>query len=490
MRENPFNPFIPIAIGNRKKLRALASRGHNKNSLQFSTEIRIRKTEVLNTLANYNSTIKISIKMAEQSSIQCPNCGTPIDVNDVLKHQLEDSIRKEFQQKANIQNRELELKNEQLEKAKAEFEAKKKQENELFAERLEREKKTAEKEISEKLKAKLEEENKDRLLLMEKELSEKSEKIRELNKMEGEIAKLQREKLEMKEAIQAEAEKQLNAQLALEREKIRKQEDDKNELKFKELQKQLEEQKKLTEEMKRKQEQGSMQLQGEVMELAIEEWLANNFPLDSIDEVKKGANGADCLQIVNTREHQNCGSIYYESKRTKAFQPSWIEKFKNDIRTKRANIGVLVTEVMPSGMERMGMRDGIWICTYEEFKGLSAVLRQSLIQINQAVQAQENKGDKMSMLYDFLTSNEFRLQIEGIVEGFTQMQNDLESEKRAMQRIWKQREKQIEKVVHNTLGMYGSIRGIAGNAVQSVKALELDFIEEEQEDEEPKELFE
>jgi hypothetical protein len=418
--------------------------------------------------------------MAEQSSIQCPNCGTPIDVNDVLKHQLEDSIRKEFQQKASIQNREIELKNEQFEKAKAEFEAKKKQENELFAERLERERKIAEKEISEKLKIKLEEENKDRLLLMEKELSEKSEKIRELNKMEGEIAKLQREKLEMKDAIQAEAEKQLNAQLNLEREKIRKQEDDKNELKFKELQKQLEEQKKLTEEMKRKQEQGSMQLQGEVMELAIEEWLANNFPLDSIDEVKKGANGADCLQIVNTREHQNCGSIYYESKRTKAFQPSWIEKFKNDIRTKRANIGVLVTEVMPNGMERMGMRDGIWICTYEEFKGLSAVLRQSLIQINQAVQAQENKGDKM-----------FRLQIEGIVEGFTQMQSDLDSEKRAMQRIWKQREKQIEKVVHNTLGMYGSIRGIAGNAVQSVKALELDFIEEELENEEdPKELFE
>jgi hypothetical protein len=426
--------------------------------------------------------------MAEQSSIQCPNCGTNIDVNDILKHQLEDSIRKEYQQKANAQTKELELKNEQFEKAKTEFEAKKKQENELFAERLEREKKVAEKEITEKLKTKLDEENKDRMLLMEKELSEKSEKLRELNKMTGEIAKLQREKLEMKEAIEAEAQKQLNATLVLERDKIRKQEEEKNELKIKEYQKQSDDQKKLIEEMKRKQEQGSMQLQGEVMELAIEEWLANNFPLDSIDEVKKGANGADCLQIVNTRELQNCGSIYYESKRTKAFQPAWIEKFKNDIRTKRANIGVLVTEVMPAGMDRMGMRDGIWICTYEEFKGLSAVLRQSLIQVSQAVQAQENKGDKMSMLYDFLTSNEFRLQIEGIVEGFTQMQGDLDAEKRAMQRIWKQREKQIEKVVHNTLGMYGSIRGIAGNAVQTVRALELDFIEDDKED--PKELLE
>jgi hypothetical protein len=423
--------------------------------------------------------------MAEQSSIQCPQCGTTIDVNDILKHQLEDSIRKEFQQKANAQTRELELRNEQFEKSKAEFEAKKKQENELFAERLEREKKIAEKDITEKVKTKLDEENKDRLLSMEKELSEKSEKLRELNKMAGEIAKLQREKLEMKEAIEAEAQRQLNATLILERDKIRKQEEEKNELKIKEYQKQSDDQKKLIEEMKRKQEQGSMQLQGEVMELAIEEWLANNFPLDSIDEIKKGANGADCIQIVNTREHQNCGCIYYESKRTKSFQPAWIEKFKNDIRTKRANIGVLVTEVMPAGMDRMGMRDGIWICTYEEFKGLSAVLRQSLIQVNQAVQAQENKGDKMFMLYDFLTSNEFRLQIEGIVEGFTQMQGDLDAEKRAMQRIWKQREKQIEKVVHNTLGMYGSIRGIAGNAVQTVRALELDFIDD---NEDPKEL--
>src|SRR5690606_27252105 len=146
------------------------------------------------------------------------------------------------------------------------------------------------------------------------------------------------------------------------------------------------------------------QLQGEVMELAIEEYLSKTFPLDTIDEIKKGATGADCVQIVNTREEQNCGTIYYESKRTKAFQPTWIEKFKNDIRTKKADIGVLVTEVMPSDMDRMGMKEGVWICTFEEFKGLSAVLRQSIIQLNQAVQSQENKGDKMSMLYDFLTS--------------------------------------------------------------------------------------
>jgi hypothetical protein len=408
------------------------------------------------------------------STIQCPNCGTAIDVNDLLKHQIEETLRKEFQSKAAMQEKELAIKNEQFEKAKAEFEAKKRQENELFAERLEREKKQAERDIAEKLKQKLEEENQERIALMNKELAEKSEKLRELNKMEAEIAKLNREKLEMKEAIEAQLQRQLNDQLIQEKEKIRKLEEEKNELKVKELLKQLEDQKKLTEEMKRKQEQGSMQMQGEVQELAIEEFIMQNFPLDTLEEIKKGATGADCLQIVNTREVQNCGTIYYESKRTKAFQPAWIEKFKNDIRTKKANIGVLVTEVMPADMDRMGMKEGIWICTFEEFKGLSAVLRQSLIQISQAVQSQENKGDKMEMLYDFLTSNEFRLQIEGIVEGFSQMQADLVSEKRAMQRIWSQREKQIEKVILNTTNMYGNIRGIAGNAVQAVRALELD----------------
>ena len=325
-----------------------------------------------------------------------------------------------------------------------------------------------------KIKAQLETEQNEKFAELQKELSEKSLKVIEFSKLESKFAKLEREKLELKDTLEAEAEKSFNEKILVERERIQKLEKDKSELREKELLKQIEDQKKLTEEMKRKQEQGSMQLQGEVLELAIEEYLASHFPLDMIDEIKKGANGADCLQIVNTREHQNCGTIYYESKRTKSFQPAWIEKFKNDIRDKKANIGVLVTEVLPIGMERMGLMEGIWICTFDEFKGLCNVLRQSIIQLNQAVETQENKGDKMEMLYSFLTSNEFRLQIEGIVEGFSQMQSDLIKEKNSMQRIWKQREKQIDKVVNNTINMYGSIRGIAGNAVQPVKLLEID----------------
>ena len=422
--------------------------------------------------------------MKNDTKISCPNCGTSIDVQDILAHQLEEEIKKKYQEQLLKEKKESKSKLAQLQKIQDEqaetlakertaFEEKKKQENRIFQERLEKQIKEEKSRIETEVKAKLTDENSEQLKALTQELNEKSEQVKELNRSKAEIEKLKREKGELKEAAEAEAQKQLNATLLTERDKIRKAEEEKNELRFKEMQKQLEDQKKLTEEMKRKQEQGSMQLQGEVQELAIEEWLAEQFPLDTIDEIKKGARGGDCIQIVNTRTAQNCGAIYYESKRTKDFQPTWIEKFKADIRAKGANIGVLVTEVMPSDMKRMGLKDGIWICNYDEFKGLCAVLRQSIIQLNSAVSSQENKGDKMHMLYDFLTSNTFRMQIEAIVEGFTQMKTDLETEKRSFARIWKQREKQIDKVTLNTIEMHASIKGIAGNAIQVVKALEL-----------------
>tara|TARA_B110000881_G_C18539121_1_gene497469 strand:- start:45 stop:1310 length:1266 start_codon:yes stop_codon:yes gene_type:complete len=411
--------------------------------------------------------------MKKESQIKCPNCDSNIDVQDILSHQLEDEIKQKYQAQIIIDKKRYEAGEEKLKQEKLDFEKTKKKENELFQERLDSQLKEEKKAIEVKLKSKLKEELSEQFEALQKELNEKSEQVKELNRSKAEIEKLKREKGELKEAAEAESQKKLNEILITEKEKIRKLEEDKNELRFKEMQKQLEDQKSLTEEMKRKQEQGSMQLQGEVQELAIEEWLAAQFPLDSIEEIKKGARGADCLQHVNTRSAQNCGTIYYESKRTKDFQPSWIEKFKADIRDKGANIGILVTEAMPSDMNRMGLKDGIWICNYEEFKGLCAVLRESIVQLSTAISTQDNKGDKMNMLYTFLTGNTFRMQVEAIVEGFTQMKSDLESEKRSMQRIWKQRDKQIEKVTTNTIDMYASIKGIAGNAIQSVKALEL-----------------
>lgn len=412
--------------------------------------------------------------MQNPNQIKCPNCGTVIDVQDILAHQVEEQIKVKYQSALAEEKKKFDAQQAVLAKEKEDFEKKKQKENELFAEKLEGKLKEERKSIEEKLKTKLGQEQKEQFDLLQQELKDKSLQLQELNKTKAEIEKLKREKDEIKSQVEADAAKRLNLQITEEKEKIRKAEEDKNELRFKELMKQLEDQKRLTEEMKRKQEQGSMQLQGEVQELAIEEWLRTKFPLDTIDEIKKGARGGDCLQIVNTRNQQNCGTIYYESKRTKDFSATWLEKFKTDIRERNANIGVLVTEAMPAGMERMGLKEGIWICTFEEFKGLSGVLRESIIQLSNALSSQENKGDKMHMLYDYLTSNAFRLQVEAIVEGFTTMRADLEKEKNAMSRMWKQREKQIEKVTQNTIDMYGSIRGIAGSAVQEVKLLNLD----------------
>jgi len=413
--------------------------------------------------------------MERETKIECPNCGTEINVNEILYHQLEDDFKKRFTAQLAEERKKYDAELELLNAQKEEFERKKQKENELFQEKLQSKLKEERQVIEKQLKIKISEEQSEQFTIMQKDLLEQSEKLKELSRTKAEIERLKREKDELKESLLADAERVLNQKLIEEKEKIRKIEQDRNELAFKELHKQLEDQKRLTEEMKRKQEQGSMQLQGEVQELAIEEWLASNFPLDTINEIKKGARGGDCIQTVNTRTRQNCGTIYYESKRTKDFQPSWIEKFKSDIRDKGTDIGVLVTEVLPSDMDRMGLKEGIWICTYDEFKGLSKVLRETIIQLNNAIVSQENKGDKMSLLYNFLTSNTFRLQIEAIVEGFSQMQNDLESEKRAMQRIWKMREKQLEKVISNTIDMHGSIKGIAGNAIQDIKLLDLPY---------------
>lgn len=423
--------------------------------------------------------------MSNQTTIKCPNCGTHIDVNEVLYNQLESKHKAEYlEQKKKLED-EVEAKRKEYKAHLDTLKAKEdelKEQKEKFDDELKKatakQLKLEKQKLSDELKKQINNEYIEQTELLKKELDVKSEQVKELNASKAQIEKLKREKEEIESAVQAKAELTLNERLKEEREKIQKATDDKVELRLKEKEEQLEMLKKQLQEAQRKAEQGSMQLQGEVQELAIEEWLREKFPFDTIDEVKKGARGADCMQMVHTREHQNCGKIYYESKRTKDFQRSWIEKFKADMRDKGADVGVLVTEVMPSELDRMGLVDGIWVCNFDEFKGLVSVLRESIIKIHHVGLSQENKSDKMSILYSYLISNEFKMQIEAIVEGFTGMQADLDSEKRSMQRIWKQREKQIEKVLENTVNMYGSIKGIAGNAIGNIKALELPYSEQ------------
>ena len=412
-------------------------------------------------------------KIMTTKKITCPNCTTEIDVDDILSNQLKEQYKQEFTQEMSIDKAKMQTQFEAFVIRENAFKEKEKDQEKFIKASVDSKLKQEKEVLENELKTKLDVENSERISSMEKELNEKSEQLKELYQVRSEVEKIKREKNELKDAINAESEIKLSQQLLEQGERIKKQEQEKNELKFKELEKQLEVQKILTVEMARKQQQGSMQLQGEVQELGIEEWLTSKFPLDTITEIKKGERGADCIQTVHSHQRQNCGTIYYESKRTKEFGTAWIEKFKNDIREKGANVGVLVSEVYPKGMERVGLVDGVWVCSFEEFKGLSFVLREGIIQMSIAVSSQDNKGEKMVMLYNFLISNEFRLQVEGIVEGFTQMQSDLNTEKRSIQGHWKKREKQLEKVLLNTNHMYNSIRGIAGNEIQAIKTLEL-----------------
>ena len=411
--------------------------------------------------------------MDSTQKIICPSCGTDIDVSGALSSKIENEIKSKYNKQYLEMKGKLDARDADLEKQKASLLKQKEEFDEALKIKLKEQLVTQKKALETTLREEINKENRDALSLYKSQIEEKNKQLTDLYKTKAENEKLKQDQEFLQEKMKSEFAEKLREELGKTREIAMKEGSDK-------IQKQLEEKehviKQLNDQLldaQRKAQQGSMQVQGEVQELAIEEFLRVNFPYDIIDEIKKGARGGDCLQRINTPSRINCGTIYYESKRTKDFQPTWIDKFKHDIRTLKAMFGVLVTEVMPKDMPRMGLRDGIWICTFEEFKGLSMVLRESAILMSDALATQENKGDKMHLLYSFLTGNEFRQNVEAIVEGFTAMQTDLNSEKRAMESIWKKREKQIEKVLLNTTHMYSSIKGIAGNAISDIKYLEL-----------------
>ncbi|MDX2188402.1 MAG: DUF2130 domain-containing protein [Bacteroidota bacterium] len=394
--------------------------------------------------------------MDQSSLITCPNCGTQFNTEQALAKEVENKLRAEFNLKF------ITLKEQESKKLESkELEIKK---------QLEEEKRKNEIELKERLQKEFE----FRLKSNEEELEKKRKENSELKNKELELLKKERALLDEKQEYELRLQKQLLEERNKIEELARKKSDEENWLKIKEKDMLVEQLQKHIEEMKKKAEQGSMQMQGEVQEVALQEILQTAFPFDIISEVGKGVKGADIIQKVHNRSGVECGTIIYESKRTKNFAQEWIDKLKLDLRAQKSDIAILVTETMPKDMHHFGEKEGIWICTFNEIGAVAAVLRESLIKINSVRQSQENKGDKMHMLYEFLTGNEFKQHMEAIVEGFSNMQQGLLKERISMEKIWAEREKQIYKVLTNLSGMYGSIKGIAGNAVAEVKLLELD----------------
>ncbi len=422
--------------------------------------------------------------MSNENQIICPSCQTPIDITDAITKQLEDAYEKKFKEKLELEKASLNEEKVKLNKERETFDEFKNNEreriNEIIKKKLEEEKKT----IESKVKTEFDQQIKS----YEDELNEKSKQLIELNKLRADMSKLEREKQELKTNIEAEAEKKFTQQL---NEKIKEAKEkviSDTELKIIELQEKLAAQVELTEQMKKKQEQGSMQLQGEVQEIAIQQYLETKFVTDEILEIKKGQRGADILHAVKGSNGNIIGKILYESKRAKHFAGDWISKLKQDMRAADVEIGVIVTDVFPADVERVSMVDGVWICSYTEFKGLCFVLRQGIVDIDNVKTSDDNKETKMGMLYDYLVGNKFRAHMEAIVEGFSQMQDDLTKEKKSIMSQWSKREAMLEKVLLNTTGMYGSIKGIAGSDVSAIKQLEPDnetnLLESESNDEE------
>ena len=412
--------------------------------------------------------------LGAKNTIKCPNCGEEINIESLIQAGAKDELDKQLalqQAEFNKKLNELKAQNSSLAE-KFELEKAKEIEDVIKLEK----KKQAQKE--EELRKKIEEEHKEANEELQKELEFKTAQLIEFNKLKVEKARLEREKETLSEEIKAKTEEEYNIKLAQERQTLRQNAEKKYELKIIELEKQLKDQIELTKQMQEKQEQGSMQLQGEVQELAIEQYLKEHFKLDDVEEIKKGANGADTFQVVKNDFNQPCGSIYYESKRAKNFSGNWLSKFKEDMQAKCADIGVFVTSVYPAGMERMELKDGIYICSFDEFKALVPILRNILIEFSNIKALQHNQFEKSVQLYNFLTSNEFKLQFESIYNCFSNLRSNLQKEKDAMNRIWKQREKELNNVLKSVTGMYGSIQGIAGNAVPVVEALELPLLED------------
>ncbi len=411
-----------------------------------------------------------------QSTVKCPNCKHEFQLGDAISAEIEGKIRARYLDRYNKDQKELEDKKRALELQQEEMKKQQEEQERIIADKVKLQKAVLEQEAIKKAAGEMQ-------LQMEqlnKELSEKAQKLRESQEKELEFLKKEKDIKNREAELELTLQKKLQEEREQYAEQIRRQEAERNALKEKdhqmqllELKKQLDAQKKLTEEMVRKQEQGSMQLQGEVHEIALEDLLRSAFPFDTIDEVGKGVKGADAIHTIRNSLGQTCGKIIYESKRTKAFSNDWIDKLKHDMRNSQADLAVIVTETMPKNMEHFGMQEGVWICSFAEVKSLSFVLRDSLIKIYAAQASQENKGDKMSMLYAYLTGVEFKQQIEAIVEGFTELQEGIQREKNAMAKIWKEREKQLEKVLLNTTNFYGSVKGIAGNSIADIKKLEL-----------------
>ena len=392
--------------------------------------------------------------MPEQS-ITCPNCGKKIQVTEAFTREIEEKVRRQFEA--------------QSEKLEAAHKTKLKEKEEEYEEKLSQERVTMEKRAKKRAEDAVSVEIQD----LTSQLEEKKAQTDSAHRKEIGLLKKVRELEERDSTRELEIQRKLEGERTKIWEQATKAVTEENRLKDADKDKQMAEMRSQIEDLKRKAEQGSQEAQGEVLESLLESNLRLNFPNDSIDPVARGVRGADILQRVRNDVGQDCGTIIWEAKRAKNWSDTWVQKLKDDQREAKADVAAVVATTLPDQVSHVGSYEGIWVADVQSAVGLGSALRDGMIQLARARSALVGKNTKMEAIYNYLSGPAFRQRVEATVEAFIAMQQDLNSERRAMEKVWAKREKQITKVVENTSRMYGDLQGLIGASLPELKVLEL-----------------
>jgi hypothetical protein len=417
--------------------------------------------------------------MAEPTII-CPKCKNEIKLTESLAAPLIESTRKEYEKKLAQKDLDLASREEAIRKREDALARAKQALEDQVAERVKQERAKIAAEEARKAKLALStelEQKANELADLQKVLKQRDEKLAEAQQAQAELLRKTRELDDAKREMDLTIEKRVQESLATVREKAKKEADEQLSLKVMEKEQTILSMQKQIEELRRKAEQGSQQLQGEVQELQLEALLGDKFPHDLIEPVPKGEHGGDILQRVVMPTGVVCGTILWESKRTKNWSDGWLPKLREDQRAAKAEVAVIVSAALPKGVETFDQIDGVWITHPRSLLPVALALRQMLIEVNCARQASVGQQTKMEMMYQYLTGPKFRLRVEAIAEAFTGMAEDLQKERKVIMKQWAKREEQITRVVEATVGMYGELQGIAGKTLQEIEGLEMKALE-------------
>lgn len=421
-----------------------------------------------------------------EPTITCPACKAKIKLTESLAAPLIESTRKQFEQQLAQKDTDIAQREQAMrDKEKQLVEDKRKLDDQVADQvaaqlKAERARVIAEESRKAKLASAAELENKARELTeLQEVLNANNAKLAEAQKAQAELIKKQRELDDAKRELELTVEKRVQDGLTDVRSQAKKEAEDEQKLKVMEKEQTIAAMQKQIEDLKRRAEQGSQQLQGEVQELEIENLLRTKFPFDAIEPVPKGEFGGDVLHRVVGAGGQSGGTILWEFKRTKNWSDAWLVKLRGDQRTAKAEIAVIVSQILPKGVETFEMVEGVWVTHPRAALPVAMILRQSLLELALARQTTEGQQTKTEMVYQYLTGPRFRQRVEAIVEAFSTMQEDLDKERKAIMKQWAKREEQIERVMGATVGMYGDLQGIAGKSLQEIEGLDLQTLSTE-----------